>query len=77
MLSTNDLQQVVKDAVMARMENAGQACNAAKRMIVMDDVYDEFVDEFTKAMADQTTGDPTDPGDEPTARCPRSRRRRT
>jgi succinate-semialdehyde dehydrogenase / glutarate-semialdehyde dehydrogenase len=60
-LSTNDMQQIVKDAVMARMENAGQSCNAAKRMIVMDDIYDEFVDEFTKAMAEQTTGDPTDP----------------
>jgi succinate-semialdehyde dehydrogenase / glutarate-semialdehyde dehydrogenase len=60
-LSTNDLQQVVQDAVLARMENAGQACNAAKRMIVIDDVYDAFVDEFTKAMAAQTTGDPTDP----------------
>ncbi|HEX3825609.1 MAG TPA: NAD-dependent succinate-semialdehyde dehydrogenase [Mycobacteriales bacterium] len=60
-LSTDDLAQVVEDAVLARMENAGQACNAAKRMIVIDDVYDEFVEEFTKAMAAQTTGDPTDP----------------
>jgi succinate-semialdehyde dehydrogenase/glutarate-semialdehyde dehydrogenase len=59
-LSTNDLQQVVEDAVGARMENAGQACNAAKRMIVVDDVYDDFVDAFTKAMAEQKTGDPTD-----------------
>jgi succinate-semialdehyde dehydrogenase / glutarate-semialdehyde dehydrogenase len=60
-LSTNDLQQVVADAVMARMENAGQACNAAKRMIVIDDVYDEFVEEFTKAMSELKTGEPTDP----------------
>jgi succinate-semialdehyde dehydrogenase/glutarate-semialdehyde dehydrogenase len=60
-LSTNDLQQVVKDAVAARMENAGQSCNAAKRMIVIDDVYEEFVEEFTKAMSEQKTGDPTDP----------------
>jgi succinate-semialdehyde dehydrogenase/glutarate-semialdehyde dehydrogenase len=60
-LSTNDLQQVVVDAVGARMENAGQACNAAKRMIVIDDVYDEFVEAFTKAMSEQTTGEPTDP----------------
>ena len=60
-LSTDDLQQVVEEAVAARMENAGQACNAAKRMIVMDDVYDDFVDSFTKAMAEQKTGDPTDP----------------
>jgi succinate-semialdehyde dehydrogenase/glutarate-semialdehyde dehydrogenase len=60
-LSTDNLQQVVEEAVAARMENAGQACNAAKRMIVLDDVYDDFVDSFTKAMAEQKTGDPTDP----------------
>ena len=60
-LSTNDLQQVVNDAVVARMENAGQSCNAAKRMIVIDDVYDDFVDAFTKAMSEQKTGAPTDP----------------
>jgi succinate-semialdehyde dehydrogenase/glutarate-semialdehyde dehydrogenase len=60
-LSTNDLQQVVQDAVAARMENAGQSCNAAKRMIVIDNVYDDFVDAFTKAMAEQKTGSPTDP----------------
>jgi succinate-semialdehyde dehydrogenase/glutarate-semialdehyde dehydrogenase len=56
-----DVPSVARAAVAARMENAGQACNASKRMIVMDDVYDEFVEEFTKAMAEQVTGDPTDP----------------
>jgi succinate-semialdehyde dehydrogenase/glutarate-semialdehyde dehydrogenase len=60
-LSTNDLKQAVQDAVMARMENAGQSCNAAKRMIVMDDIYDEFVEQFTQAMSEQKTGDPTSP----------------
>jgi succinate-semialdehyde dehydrogenase/glutarate-semialdehyde dehydrogenase len=43
------------------MENAGQSCNASKRMIVTDAVYDEFVKEFTAGMAAQVTGDPTDP----------------
>ncbi len=60
-LDPADIGSVARSAVAARMENAGQACNASKRMIVMDDVYDEFVDEFTKAMAEQVTGDPTDP----------------
>ena len=37
------------------MGNAGQACNAAKRIIVVDDLYDDFVDQFTAAMAEQLT----------------------
>jgi succinate-semialdehyde dehydrogenase / glutarate-semialdehyde dehydrogenase len=56
-----DLPAVAKAAAAARMENAGQACNASKRMIVTDDVYDDFISEFTAAMSGYTTGDPTDP----------------
>src|SRR6202451_443346 len=43
------------------MGNAGQACTAAKRMIVVGDLYDEFADQFTAAMATLRPGDPTDP----------------
>jgi acyl-CoA reductase-like NAD-dependent aldehyde dehydrogenase len=43
------------------MGNAGQACTAAKRMIVVGDLYDEFVSQFTAAMAALRPGDPTDP----------------
>jgi succinate-semialdehyde dehydrogenase/glutarate-semialdehyde dehydrogenase len=60
-LDTDEMAKVVNDAVGARMENAGQACNAAKRFIVTDAFYDDFVQRFTEAMAAQTTGDPTDP----------------
>ena len=56
-----DLPSVAKAAAAARMENGGQACNASKRMIVTEAVYDEFVSEFTAAMSGYTTGDPTDP----------------
>jgi succinate-semialdehyde dehydrogenase/glutarate-semialdehyde dehydrogenase len=58
-LDTNDLGKVIGEAVEARMENAGQACNASKRFIVADGIYDEFVSQFTAAMASCTTGDPT------------------
>ena len=34
LLSTDDLDAVVESAVAARLENAGQACNAAKRFVV-------------------------------------------
>ena len=56
-----DIEKVAKEGVFARMENAGQACNAAKRFIVAEGIYDEFVEKFTAEMASLTTGDPTDP----------------
>jgi succinate-semialdehyde dehydrogenase/glutarate-semialdehyde dehydrogenase len=60
-LDAPDVEKVAKDGVFARMENAGQACNAAKRFIVADGLYDEFVEKFTAEMASLTTGDPSDP----------------
>ncbi|MFC4782837.1 NAD-dependent succinate-semialdehyde dehydrogenase [Nocardioides sp. MAHUQ-72] len=61
LLDAEDLGAAVKSAVRGRMGNAGQACNGAKRMIVVDDLYDAFVEQFTAAMAALTPGDPTDP----------------
>ena len=59
-LDGENLDHTVKAAVAARMQNTGQACNAAKRLIVVDDVYDEFVDKFTAAVASLQPGDPAD-----------------
>lgn len=59
-LSTDDLDSLVSDAVGARMGNAGQACTAAKRFVIIDDLYDEFVAKFTAAMAAITPSDPKD-----------------
>ena len=53
-------REAVKSAVRGRMGNAGQACNGAKRMIVVDELYDDFVEQFTAAMAALTPGDPFD-----------------
>ena len=60
-LDAPDMAAVAKAAVRARMDNAGQACNAAKRMIVADSVYDDFMTQFVPLMAAQVAGDPTDP----------------
>lgn len=60
LLSTDNLDDVVSAAVGARMGNAGQACNAAKRMIVADHLYDEFLSKFTAKIAERTPADPTD-----------------
>jgi succinate-semialdehyde dehydrogenase/glutarate-semialdehyde dehydrogenase len=60
-LDSDDLAKTVRAAVAGRMGNAGQACNAAKRIIVVGDLYDQFVDQFTATMAGLHPGDPTDP----------------
>jgi succinate-semialdehyde dehydrogenase / glutarate-semialdehyde dehydrogenase len=60
-LDSDDVTKTVKAAVAGRMGNAGQACNAAKRIIVVGDLYDEFVGQFAAAMAALRPGDPTDP----------------
>ena len=46
-LDTDDVAAAAKQAWETRLYNTGQACNSNKRMIVMDDVYEPFVDELT------------------------------
>jgi len=59
LLSTNDMDAAVRDAVNARLDNSGQSCNAAKRFIVLDDLFDEFAEKFTAAITEAQPGDPT------------------
>src|SRR3954467_2956956 len=61
-LKADDLDSVVQAAVGGRLENTGQACNAAKRFIVLDDQYDAFVEKFTAALTEVEPGDPKAPG---------------
>jgi succinate-semialdehyde dehydrogenase / glutarate-semialdehyde dehydrogenase len=56
-----DLDEAVKTAVTARVQNNGQSCIAAKRFIVHTDIYDAFVDKFAERMQALKVGDPTDP----------------
>lgn len=56
LFSTEDLDAVVEQAVAARMDNTGQSCNAAKRFIIVDDLYEQFVDRFTAAVIAQGDG---------------------
>ena len=48
LLSTDDLDAAVQDAVNARLDNNGQSCNAAKRFVVIDGLYEEFAKKFTE-----------------------------
>ncbi len=56
LLSSDNLDETVEAAIAGRFENAGQACNAAKRFIVVADVYDEFLDKFTKKVLEAGDG---------------------
>ena len=56
-----DLDAAVKWAVWAKMNNTGQCCVAAKRFILVDQVADRFLDQFTAALAVFHPGNPLDP----------------
>ncbi|WP_144832745.1 NAD-dependent succinate-semialdehyde dehydrogenase [Microbacterium sp. BH-3-3-3] len=58
LLSTDDLDAAVQAAVDARLDNNGQSCNAAKRFIVADDLYEGFLSKFTAALGEAKVGDP-------------------
>ncbi|MBU2695453.1 NAD-dependent succinate-semialdehyde dehydrogenase [Pimelobacter sp. 30-1] len=58
LLSSDDLDATVEAAVAARLENTGQACNAGKRFVVVDDLYDDFVARFTDALLAASPGSP-------------------
>ncbi|WP_367104005.1 NAD-dependent succinate-semialdehyde dehydrogenase [uncultured Psychrobacter sp.] len=55
-----DIEQAVKNAITGRFGNTGQACNAAKRLIVVDAVHDKFVEGFTDAVKNMSLSDPLD-----------------
>jgi succinate-semialdehyde dehydrogenase/glutarate-semialdehyde dehydrogenase len=59
LLGTDNLDWAVEQAVSARLDNTGQSCNAAKRFIVADDLYEPFLEKFTAALTAVKPGDPT------------------
>ena len=58
LLGTDNLDETVQEAVDARIDNAGQSCNAAKRFIVIDELYEPFLEKFTAALTAVKPGDP-------------------
>jgi succinate-semialdehyde dehydrogenase/glutarate-semialdehyde dehydrogenase len=62
LLGTDDLEGAAQAAAEARLDNTGQSCNAAKRFIVVDELYDEFLEKFREKLAGAKPGDPTDEG---------------
>ncbi|WP_296701379.1 NAD-dependent succinate-semialdehyde dehydrogenase [Algoriphagus sp.] len=55
-----NIDQAVKTAITARMMNCGQSCIAAKRFILVDEIYEEFVSKFLKEVGKLKAGDTMD-----------------
>lgn len=54
------LKETVKWAVKGRHSNAGQVCISSKRIIVVDEIYDEFLTLYTEGVAQLKAGNPFD-----------------
>jgi succinate-semialdehyde dehydrogenase/glutarate-semialdehyde dehydrogenase len=59
-LADADIQAAAAWAARSRFQNAGQACLAAKRIIVENAVADEFTEHLLKHVEALTVGDPED-----------------
>ena len=60
-LDTDDVAESAKTAWKKRMSNTGQACTSNKRIIVMEEFYDDFVAEMVRLAEAATPGDPMNP----------------
>jgi len=60
-LADADIDAAVAGAVTGSFYLAGQVCTSAERILVHDDVYDEFLEKFKDAITGLTVGDPQDP----------------
>lgn len=61
-LADADIEQAAQDACYARFRDAGQSCNAAKRLIVVESVAEAFVAAFLRHCRALTMGAPWQEG---------------
>ncbi|MEQ9378802.1 MAG: NAD-dependent succinate-semialdehyde dehydrogenase [Imperialibacter sp.] len=59
-LEDADMEKAIQTALTARMMNCGQSCIAAKRFIVVEAVFDEFVAKYVEAVGKLKAGDTMD-----------------
>ena len=57
-----DLDEAIPAALYCAFGYAGQKCSALSRLIVLEGVYDRFVDRFISACPSMPVGDPSQPG---------------
>jgi succinate-semialdehyde dehydrogenase / glutarate-semialdehyde dehydrogenase len=59
-MPSSDFESTLRTAIKARTINNGQSCIAAKRFLVANEVYDEFLRQFVERMCALKVGDPFD-----------------
>ncbi|WP_407949301.1 aldehyde dehydrogenase family protein [Peribacillus faecalis] len=60
-LEDADIGAAARAAAFGKFLHQGQICMALNRIIVVESVYDEFVEAFTEVVRGLKTGDPSDP----------------
>ncbi|MGG7094250.1 NAD-dependent succinate-semialdehyde dehydrogenase [Shewanella indica] len=60
-LEDAELEKTIDWAVFGRHWNAGQVCVSSKRMILVEAIYDKFMEGYTRGVAALKAGDPMDP----------------
>ncbi|MAZ29408.1 MAG: succinate-semialdehyde dehydrogenase [Cytophagaceae bacterium] len=55
-----NIDETVKTCVQARFQNTGQSCIAGKRLLLHENIADEFTEKFVKAVRELKSGDPMD-----------------
>lgn len=60
-LDSHDIRADARAAFDKRMRNMGQACTSNKRLLVVDDLFEDFLDEVTQAAGELTEGDSLTP----------------
>jgi succinate-semialdehyde dehydrogenase/glutarate-semialdehyde dehydrogenase len=61
-LEDADIKKAAESCVNSRLLNSGQSCIAAKRFVIVEKVYDEFVSEFKELAKAKNVGDPFEDG---------------
>ena len=59
-LEDANLEKAIEWGAWSRLLNCGQGCASAKRFIVVDSLYDRYLDGIRKAIAARKIGDPMD-----------------
>jgi succinate-semialdehyde dehydrogenase / glutarate-semialdehyde dehydrogenase len=59
-LADANIDDAADKCVRSRLLNSGQTCISGKRFIVVNSVYDEFIEKFVRLMASKTMGNPLD-----------------